>query len=78
MAREIFNDMINWIKANKGKALGGIIGFIIAILVLTIGFFKTLFIIICIVLGIFLGSIDNKVEKIRGIIKKIFNSSNMD
>lgn len=76
MAKEMFKEIIKLIKANKGKVFGGIIGFVIAILVLTIGFFKTLFIVLCTGLGIFLGDQDNREEKLREIIEKIFSSSN--
>ncbi len=76
MAREIFNELIRWIESNKGKAIGGIVGFIVAILVLTIGFFKTLFIIICIGLGIYIGSVNNKAEKIQRLIERLFSSPN--
>ena len=61
MAREFFDKLMEYIKANKGKTFGAIIGFIVAILVLTIGFFKTLFIVLCTWLGYYLGSkSDNK------------------
>ncbi|NMA86332.1 MAG: DUF2273 domain-containing protein [Tissierellia bacterium] len=76
MVREIFNELINWIGNNIGRTLGGITGFIIAILVLTIGFFKTLFMVICIGLGIYIGGINNKREKFKALIEKLFSSSN--
>ncbi len=76
MAKEIFRELMELAKANKGKVFGGIIGFIIAILVLTIGFFKTLFIVLCTSLGIFLGSEYNRKVRLKQLIDKIFDSTN--
>ena len=76
MAKEMFRELMEIVRANKGKVFGGIIGFIIAILVLTIGFFKTLFIVLCTSLGIFLGSEDNRKVRLRQLIDKIFDSTN--
>ena len=76
MLREIFNELINWMGNNIGRTLGGIVGFIIAILVLTIGFSKTLFMFICIGLGIYIGGMDNKKERFRALVEKLFGSSN--
>ena len=76
MAKEIFRELMELARANKGKVFGGIIGFIIAILVLTIGFFKTLFIVLCTSLGIFLGSEYNREVRLRQLIDKIFDSTN--
>lgn len=76
MAREIFNELIKWVKANMGKTIGGIAGLVIAILVLTIGFFRTLFIIICVGLGIYIGSVNNKAERFQELIEKLFSSPN--
>lgn len=56
MIKDIWVEIIEWINNNKRKFLGGLFGFIISILILTIGFFKTLFIIICTVLGYILGT----------------------
>lgn len=78
MAREIFNKMIEYIKFNKGKVFGGIIGFIIAILVLIIGFFKTFFIVVSTWVGYYLGSkLDNR-ESIGEFFKKILLSIKRD
>jgi uncharacterized membrane protein len=58
-------------RNNRGKSIGAIIGFIVALSAITIGFFKTLFIVICILLGYFVGKkIDNK-ESIIEVIERI-------
>lgn len=76
MAKEMFKELIELAKANKGRVFGGVVGFIIAILVLTIGFFKTLFIVLCTSLGIFLGNDYNRKVRLRELIDKIFDSTN--
>jgi len=76
LAKEMFKELIELAKANKGRVFGGVVGFIIAILVLTIGFFKTLFIVLCTSLGIFLGNDYNRKVRLRELIDKIFDSTN--
>ncbi|MCX7885205.1 MAG: DUF2273 domain-containing protein [Caloramator sp.] len=62
---------LNIFHNNEGKFIGTVIGLIIAIFVLSIGFFKTLFIAICAFMGYYIGKkIDNK-ESIVEIIQKI-------
>lgn len=53
---------IKFIKAHKGVVIGGCIGFVIGALILWIGFFRTLFLAICIGIGAFLGS-NNRFRK---------------
>ena len=56
MIKDVFISIIYWINNNKRKFFGGLIGFILSVLILTIGFFKTLFIVICTVLGYTIGN----------------------
>ncbi|MGI5849718.1 MAG: DUF2273 domain-containing protein [Christensenellales bacterium] len=56
------NDMINFIKTHKGVIRGMTIGLIVGVLILCIGFFRTLFLAICVGIGAFFGS-DNKFKK---------------
>lgn len=49
--------MRDLIYKHKGAAFGGAIGLIIAILILIIGFWKTLLVILLIGLGVFVGMI---------------------
>lgn len=56
---------------NYGKLIGSIIGLIVAILFLTLGFFKTILLISLIVLGYYIGKkIDNR-ESIIEILDRI-------
>lgn len=73
MIREIFNKFIKYIAYNKGRCFGGLLGFLIAILVLVIGFFKTFFIVFCTWVGFFLGSRSDNEETLRDLFEKIFS-----
>ncbi|QCX32698.1 DUF2273 domain-containing protein [Caloramator sp. E03] len=63
--------LLNIFHNNRGKFIGAIVGFILAIFILTIGFLKALFIAICVFIGYYIGKkIDNK-ESIVETIQKI-------
>lgn len=56
---------------NRGKTIGTALGLLIAVFALVIGFFKTLFLVICAFLGYYIGKkIDNK-ESIIEVIERI-------
>lgn len=75
MVKEIFLEFLQTLIRNKGKTIGTLFGFIIAILVISIGFFKTLFIVLCTWLGYFLGKKTDNQENIREIIERILPPS---
>ena len=62
--------VLSFIKEHKGAVFGVSLGLLIAILLLTIGFFPTLLIAICVTLGFFIGSS----KKFRDAIKAFFVS----
>ncbi|HSH36913.1 DUF2273 domain-containing protein [Schnuerera sp.] len=76
MEKELFNELIEYIKRNKGKFLGGFLGFIIGVFVLIIGFFKTIFIVFCTCIGFIIGSKSYGIEDMKRIIKKLFSPTN--
>lgn len=53
---------IKIIKAHRGVVIGGCIGFAAGALILWIGFFRTLFLAVCVGIGAFFGS-NNKFRK---------------
>ncbi|HLR34352.1 MAG TPA: DUF2273 domain-containing protein [Tissierellales bacterium] len=55
----------------KGRTIGAIIGLIIGIFILIIGFFRTLFIGICTWLGYYIGKISDDRESFNDILKKV-------
>ncbi len=60
--------VLSFIKEHRGPVFGVSLGLVIAILLLTIGFFPTLLITICVTLGYFIGSS----KKFRDAIKTFF------
>ena len=59
------DDILNFIKyqlqEHSGRTIGVVLGFIIALCILIFGFFHTLFVLICMGIGLYLGSkIDDK------------------
>lgn len=74
----MFDKLIEYIRVNKGKVFGGFIGFLIAILVLTIGFFKTVFILFWTWLGYFLGSSSDSKKHIRELLDRILSPAKRD
>jgi uncharacterized membrane protein len=60
-----------YISRNKGKIIGIILGLVFSILVLTIGFFKSLFIALCVLIGYYIGNKYDKKENFLDFLDKI-------
>ena len=58
-------------EKNSGKIIGSLIGLILAIFILKIGLFKTLFIVAFIIVGYFIGDRVDKKESLLQLINKI-------
>lgn len=71
--KELLDEIVIWINHNRRKFIGGLLGFIISVFILTVGFFKTLFIMICTIGGYVLGNNIDK-EDIKKFIEKIFSN----
>ena len=52
----LWEQLLILFSENKGRILGGLLGFFFGILFLMIGFFKTLLLLICTFIGYYLGS----------------------
>jgi uncharacterized membrane protein len=50
----------------------GFLAFITGLLLIFVGFFKTILIIIIVAVGVFLGAVRNKKEAIRGVVNRLF------
>lgn len=61
--------MESFIINNKQILTGALIGLVVAILLITIGFFKTVLIILCTGIGIFVGYYTKKTHLIESIFK---------
>ncbi len=60
---------------HRGKTIGILIGLLAAILFLSYGFLKTLFIIVCIILGYAIGKRIDEDKNFEQWIRKIFRDS---
>ncbi len=68
MWRDVLHDLL---KNHLGKLMGSVIGFIVAVLIIFFGFFKTLFIIFCVLVGYFIGKkIDNN-DRVSDFLDRI-------
>lgn len=52
---EFFDYIGQWIKENPGKTVGAVVGFIVGILLFTLGWWKTLIIIVLVFIGFVIG-----------------------
>lgn len=71
MIKELLVSIVFWINNNKKKFLGGLVGFILSVLILTIGFFKTLFIVFSTIIGYLLGSKTYSKKQILELLERI-------
>ncbi|MGY3779164.1 DUF2273 domain-containing protein [Isobaculum melis] len=62
--------MQDWMETYKWPIIGAILGFILAMLFLTIGFFKTILIVLLTIVGGFIGYFLNKTGILVKITKK--------
>jgi len=59
-------------KNHRGKFIGTMAGFFIGLCVLVFGFFKTLFVLLCTVIGLYIGGkVDNHEDLLRLLEKLI-------
>ena len=65
------NGFVKFVKTHKGAIIGISLGLIVGILLLTIGFFSTLLIAICVGIGAFFGSNNKYKKKLFAILDKI-------
>ncbi|NPV28538.1 MAG: DUF2273 domain-containing protein [Firmicutes bacterium] len=50
--REIFEDLL---ERHRGKVLGVVLGLAVGLLIILFGFWKTVFVLLCVLIGYFLG-----------------------
>lgn len=59
-----------FLEENWARVVGGLVGFLVALIIVIFGFWRGLFIIICVLAGIYLGG---RMEK-KGILNKFVSS----
>jgi len=65
------SSFFEFIKTHRGQIIGISIGFTVGVLMLAIGFFKTLFLAICVGIGAFFGKKNKYRSKLFEILDKI-------
>lgn len=63
--------VVAYFKKNKGKSIGVLCGLLFGVIVLIIGFFKSLFLAVCIGLGFWIGNLHDKQENFLAYLDKI-------
>ena len=71
MMKEFVIKILKKIEDNEKKSLGAFLGFFISVMILFIGFFKTLFIFICTSIGFYLGGVPWNKAKIKDWLERI-------
>ncbi|MFY9177715.1 MAG: DUF2273 domain-containing protein [Caldicoprobacterales bacterium] len=72
MFRELLNELLT---NHRGKFLGVLLGFILGVVILIIGFWKTLFLALCGIIGYLIGGISDKKEKFISFLDRILPNS---
>jgi len=69
------NSIIMLLKRHIGKVVGVIIGLFFGILILRIGFWASILLCLCIALGVYIGGMHDRGERIAGFLEKIRGSN---
>ncbi len=70
------DNFIIFVQENWRKLLGGLLGLLVAVIFVLFGFWKGLFIIFCILAGIFAGSMIEKSEGLRNFFNRLWYGQN--
>lgn len=68
MCREFLSKLLT---EHRGKFIGGSVGFLFGLIVLIIGFWKTIFLALCMSIGYWIGGMSDKKEKFISFLDKI-------
>ena len=61
-----------FLKTNQGKVAGGVFGLLVAVLIMTINFWRTLLLFLLIGLGVYLGSRIDRGKNFNEFIDRLF------
>ncbi|MGE5449919.1 MAG: DUF2273 domain-containing protein [Methanomassiliicoccales archaeon] len=61
------------LQEHRGKLLGVLLGLLVAILFVTLGFLKTMFIVLCIVVGFLLGKAIDEQKSFDNWLRKLLD-----
>ncbi len=65
--------LYHFVSENRGKVLGGLIGLIIALIIALFGFWTGIFIILCVLIGIYLGARVEGQENLQRLVHRFWN-----
>ena len=65
------DSLISFVKNHKGKAIGILLGLLFGALVLHIGFWYSIFLSVCVAVGLYLGSMHDRGERLAAFFDKI-------
>ena len=68
------NKIKAFILENRGKILGGVIGLVASVLLLTFGFFKSLFIVAVVIIGVYFGSDKDNWTRVKDFTNELFGN----
>lgn len=70
--KSIWEVIKTWLLLNKGKAIGGGIGLLIAVLMISIGFWRTMLIVLLVSLGASVGAQVDDREKLNRWLERFW------
>ncbi len=71
-------EILRIVIQNIGKIIGAVVAFFIALMIAIFGFLKTIFIVLCVLLGYYLGTLFDDGLSFKKTIKDIMNLFRLD
>ncbi len=65
--------LYHFVSENWGKVLGGLVGLAIALIIALFGFWKGIFIILCVLVGVYLGARMERQESLQQLVYRFWN-----
>ena len=76
---DTMHSVSRWLKAtfpgHQNSVMGGICGLIVALLIFGIGFWRTLFIVICVAIGVAIGQFFDGNPRVVHAVRKVFSDN---
>lgn len=72
MLRELLNGLLT---NHRGKFFGVLLGVVVGIIILILGFWKTVFLALCGLVGYWIGGISDKKERFTSFLDRILHNS---
>lgn len=66
------NNFFKLINENLGKILGGFLGLLVALILMAFGFWRGIFVLFCVGVGVYLGAREEKNQVIQNYLEKLW------